>query len=87
MGEVVAEFSSREAVGEEFKQAPAAAEDVEEDEEDFTGMPELCDNKNSTVEAKIVEENASAVSSGDTTESTKSSGKVGEWDDILGSGR
>jgi hypothetical protein len=60
----------------------------DEDEEDYTGMPDLCDNEKS----QAGEENKMAAkvsNSGATVASSKEekSGRLGEWDDILGSGR
>jgi hypothetical protein len=63
------------------------------DDEDYTGMPDLCDNEKSKAEeekkagedkvaAKVSNSGAAVASSQE-----EKSGRMGEWDDILGSGR
>ncbi len=65
----------------------------DDDEEDYTGMPDLCDNEKSKAgEEKKAEEDKMAAkvsSSGAAVASSQEekSGRLGEWDDILGSGR
>jgi len=68
-------------------------EDDPLDDDDFTGMPQLCDNEKVAAAAaasKAEQENrlaASAEASGDANTEPVRSGKVDEWEDILGSGR
>jgi hypothetical protein len=65
----------------------------DDDEEDYTGMPDLCDNEKSKAgeEKKAGEDKMAAKvsNSGATVASSQEekSGRLGEWDDILGSGR
>jgi hypothetical protein len=78
---------------------PDAEQDVvgdindDDDEEDYTGMPDLCDNEKSKAgeEKKAGKDKMAAKvsNSGATVASSQEekSGRLGEWDDILGSGR
>jgi hypothetical protein len=65
----------------------------DDDEEDYTGMPDLCDNEKSKAgeEKKAGEDKMAAKvsNSGAAVASSleEKSGRLGEWDDILGSGR
>jgi hypothetical protein len=65
----------------------------DDDDEDYTGMPDLCDNEKSKggEEKKAGEDKMAAKVSNSGAAVARSqeekSGRLGEWDDILGSGR
>jgi hypothetical protein len=75
--------------------APDVVGDInnDDDDEDYTGMPDLCDNEKSKAgEEKTAGEDKMAAkvsNSGAAVASSQEakSGRLGEWDDILGSGR
>jgi hypothetical protein len=86
------DISRDEELVKEPLEAVNNVDDDSAEEEDYSGMPELCDNEH-VVAAKTSEKHKDASSvKGATASLTEngdcsSSGQLGEWDDVLGSGR
>jgi hypothetical protein len=85
------EISNEDVVKEPLEEAVNNEGGENTDEEDYSGMPELCDNEH--VVAAKASEKSQAVSRSKKSGSSviengeSSSGQLGEWDDVLGSGR
>ena len=63
---------------------------VDDDEEDFSGLPELCDNEQAAAAAKTRDVKSQDKAEADDLAAEGAedhSSQLGEWEDVLGSGR
>ena len=94
MVEVAEHYSSVESrLSSELKEPAddmAAVLNNDDDEEDFSGLPELCDNEQAAAAAKTRDVNSQDKAEADdfAAEGAEDhSSQLGEWEDVLGSGR